>query len=238
MAGHLFILRGDLTQLHCDAWLLPTGRSLKVLDYWMHALPGFRRGPTGRLVDLPEPPPAAWQTRELRAFPLRPWPPGVPAPWLTNVGFRVDPEARTRDRVAWFMEGLRSFLREARTQPTPRVTARSLPLLAVPVVGSGQGGGARVQGDLIRAHLETLTREVAEHDVDVALVTFSEEAFAAAQEARKSLRPRWPLPARLLRLAEGLAGAASASELVLFLGAGVSQAAGLPDWQGLLERLM
>ena len=48
---------------------------------------------------------------------------------------------------------------------------------------------------------------------------------------------RGPLDAALREKADDLAARVSRQELVLFLGAGVSQAAGLPTWGGLLGQL-
>lgn len=72
--GHLFIVRGDLKRLHCDAWLVPCGRSLRVEDYWMDGLPGQARNARGHLQVgiLPD----GWQEGELRTFPLDEPPPG------------------------------------------------------------------------------------------------------------------------------------------------------------------
>lgn len=39
MAGHVFIVRGDLTRLACDAWLLPTDKQLTVTPDWLDNLP-------------------------------------------------------------------------------------------------------------------------------------------------------------------------------------------------------
>jgi len=33
--GHLFITRGDLTALACDAWLVPTDASLAIEHHWV-----------------------------------------------------------------------------------------------------------------------------------------------------------------------------------------------------------
>jgi len=32
--GHVFVAHGDVTNIACDAWLLPTNRNLKVEDFW------------------------------------------------------------------------------------------------------------------------------------------------------------------------------------------------------------
>ncbi len=96
-----------------------------------------------------------------------------------------------------------------------------------------------MEGELVRSHVQALLDAAREHQFDIALVTYSEEAFTAAQEARKALRAEsWPLPTGLLSLGRRLAEQARHQDLVLFLGAGVSRGAGLPDWQQLLTELM
>lgn len=44
--GHVFLLHGDVTNIACDVWLLPTNRNFKVEDFWK--FDGNRK---------PEPPP-------------------------------------------------------------------------------------------------------------------------------------------------------------------------------------
>ncbi len=38
MTGHLFVVAGDVTKLHCDAWLLPTDDAFHVEAGWRGAL--------------------------------------------------------------------------------------------------------------------------------------------------------------------------------------------------------
>ncbi len=242
--GHLFILRGDLKRLQCDAWLLPAGRSLRVEDYWLDALPWAARDERGRLAL--DSVPTAWTEGHLRTFPVAREPlPGEGWPWLTNVGYRGERhrhEGMTQGMVQWFTDGLLAFVNGWLAAPTPRRTDRPLPLLAVPLVGTGRGGGQAFEGTLVHSHVAALLELVQSRPVDVALVTYSEQAFTAAQEARKTLLRRsgdgWPLAPDQLLLATELAEKAMRGDLVLFLGAGVSRGAGLPDWQGLLRELM
>lgn len=240
MAGHLFILRGNLKRMQCDAWLLPAGRSLRVEEYWLDAIPWAHRDERGRVVL--ENIPADWIEGDLRSFasPHEP-PPGEGWPWLTNVGYRGERhlgQGVAEGVVQWFTEGLLAFIRGWLGDPTPRRTQRKLPLLAMPLVGSGRGGGQMMEGRLVHSHVKALLAVAAEHEVDLALVTYSEQAFTAAQEARKKLGGAWALSEAHRGLATGLAERGQQGDLVLFLGAGVSRGAGLPDWQGLLVEMM
>ncbi len=131
MTPHVFVTCGDLTRLACDAWLVPTDESLFVGTAW--------RGAAGH----PGAAPVGWSGTGLRAFAeaakatdarLRVW---------TNVG------ADRGEGVDWFAEAARQHVAadalkaraaEPGTPGAPRGRAR--PLVALPVGGSGFGGGA------------------------------------------------------------------------------------------------
>jgi hypothetical protein len=118
-----------------------------------------------------------------------------------------------------------------------------LPVLALPIVGTLHGGAASRCGEVVKGLLQELNRFVAQHDVDVAVVCFEPSHYAAAQAERVRLECQgghdWDavLGAPLRQEADRLARLAMKGDLALFLGAGVSQAAGLPDWKGLLQGL-
>jgi hypothetical protein len=92
----------------------------------------------------------------------------------------------------------------------------------------------------VRGLLPELYRFTEAYPIDVALVMKDGAQYAAAQAVRLSLMGdnAWAsLDGRLLNKANDLAYLAGRQELVLFLGAGVSQGAGLPSWGGLLANL-
>lgn len=225
--GHVFITRGDLTALACDAWLVPSDVTKDVRPRWRDAVP-VGRAPTpvgwsntGRRV-------TCWPDHELDA----------PRPWLVNVG------GNSQTAPEWFMEGVRQFVSEAATalSGSAPLHGRDRHLLAMPVVGTGAGGGQTIKGDVIRLLVATLADIVADTGLDVALVTRDGPSFAAAQSARRQLVDAgvslWAdVDPERTAAAEGLAREALAGRLVVFLGAGVGAGAGLPLWDGLLERL-
>lgn len=208
MPGHLFVLRGDLTRLACDAWALPTDGGLNIEPYWLEGVPGELR----QALRLP---PEGWGER--RVAPAARWLPDAPRPWLLNV---VGSFTRLAEALDEFVAGA--------SQTAPRY-GRERPLLALPLLATGRGGAAGIKGELVQRLLDILYGLLDRYEVDLALVTHTAAAFTAVQKAR-------PQPA-LRPAQQKLAEHARRGELVLFLGAGVSMAAGLPSWAGLLAGL-
>jgi SIR2-like domain len=142
----------------------------------------------------------------------------------------------TRPRPA----GPCAFVDQARRLPRSGPAGRRrVPLLAVPVIGTGDGGGATVKGEAV-ARLLQLLAEVA-RDVDIALVVTTDAMAAAAREQRRRPEQRRAfeseLGVALVAEADRLAGRARRGEIVLFTGAGTGVPAGLPTWDGLLRDL-
>lgn len=217
MNGHLFILRGDLTQLSCDAWLLPTDDHFTLEPGWLKHLP--KRRP--RL-------PGAWPVAT-RSLPWTGWPKALPQPWLTNTGAGPAP-------IQWFVDGALEFVREAsQVQLLPRA-GRQRPLLGLPLVGTGRGGARLVKGGIVSLLVPALHKELKTLNVDLALVVNTPAALAACQAARP--RHSWPeLSEEEDALAQRLADHAKSGHLALFFGSGVSAGSGLPAWGKLLEEL-
>lgn len=236
--GHVFVTQGDLTRLWCDAWLMPTGPRCFIVDYW------FREEVIEAMGDALAPAayshlvpsieiPTAYSAGKLRTFRFDTYPGADdgPRPWLTNVGGNQAREPQ------WYLEAVEQFVRKACVAGA-RVTKRSKPLLGLPLVGTGAGGQWFQKAEMTRALLPLLHRLADELDVDLALVTYDDEAFAAAQVVRRNLRCEWTeLTAAHRDHAATLARHALAGDLVLFMGAGASMGAGLPSWQGLLDDL-
>ena len=226
MAGHVFIVRGDLRKLACDAWLMPCSRNAWPEPYWfLDDHTGPRHGPR-------------FEDGGPRVQPFPDWPSQQPQPWLGRVGSRGRP-------IAWYVDGAVEFVHTATAAlrgQKPRF-GRCLPLLALPIVGTLKGGAASRCGEVVKGLLRELNQFVARSDVDVALVCFEPSAYAAAQaervRAESEGRLDWSaaLSTDLCAQADRLARLAVKGDLALFLGAGVSQSAGLPDWKGLLQGL-
>jgi len=221
MKSHVFVLHGDLTRLACDAWLVPTDRAMTIERPWQAALgtterrypASFAAGRRTLVVDEPRP---------HRGLPI-----------LTDVG-----GVASRD-IDWYVEGVREFLAVAAAAPERLERPRRL--VALPLVGTGQGGKAREAGAVLERLLPMLRSEAERLTIDIALVVRRPAAFHAAQAIRRRSEEAdgWTdkLGPTLIASAQRLAELAGAGRLVLFLGAGVSVGAGLPAWGELLSML-
>lgn len=213
MSGNVLVLQADLRSLHCDHWLLPADRGLSVSRSWSSHPQWDTIGPKlhGRMGQGQTTVAIEWEG------PCRPWP--------TNV-------VTGRRRLSLVAEVAQGFLEAA--SAAGRTTRRAKPLLALPVLSTGYGGKRTVTGDVLRILLPVLEAFVRTHDVDIALVAWTPEDLAAAQAART---PEWSISAAATAQAIDLARKASQQRLVVFMGAGVSAAAGLPMWGELLDQL-
>ncbi len=228
MSGHVFIVRGDLRKLACDAWLIPTSRRARPGNEWFHPEYEGPRGGRPFAEDGPRAQPFLDPARDR------------PRPWLGRVG--------SRDKtVAWYADGAEAFLDAAAAAiadaGTPPLFGRARSLLALPVVGTGFGGAASRAGEVVQELLPRLRAFAGRtfaggRGFDVALVCKDAPIHAAAQAERARLAG-WPTDLTDAHKveAERLARLALRGELALFLGAGVSMAAGLPSWGGLLDEL-
>lgn len=112
---------------------------------------------------------------------------------------------------------------------------RARPLIAMPLFGVGAGGFDAIRGQTLRAQLDAAREAVTDAEVDVVIVCFRRSDFAAIQ--RQRISKEWDLPDDLRAHAQSLAKEIKAGRLVLFLGAGVSAAAGIGDFAGLVAEL-
>jgi hypothetical protein len=86
MRGHVFIVRGDLRKLACDACLIPTsGRARPGSEWFLPGYDGPRQG---------EP----FADGGPRVKPLLDPAPGRPRPWLGRIGSHGRP-------VSWYADG-------------------------------------------------------------------------------------------------------------------------------------
>jgi hypothetical protein len=156
--------------------------------------------------------------------------------WLVDT---VDDEGRSgADGLDWLLDGARQALAAVarRTVRTP-AHGRARRLVGLPALGTGWGGAAGERGALLQQLLPVLREAAGEHGFDVALVLRGPSDLAAAQRVRRGEDGGWDLPPHLFQLAEQLGEKARRGQLAVFIGAGVSAAAGLPTWEQLLAEL-
>jgi hypothetical protein len=225
--GHLFIINGDMTKLQCDAVLLPTDAAFNVTK-------GFA-SLVGRKSEhqLRRKPSAGWTERS-----AHPWPGWTSGPrvWLGHLGGDETTEVRH------FVTCAINFIRAAAADARARGHPGALPVLGLPVVGSGHGGGAKRRGEILRDLIPELANAAVHHKVDIVLVTWGRVTYDAAQDLRRKHfgnEQPWArhLTAAQQKVAADLANKARAGNLVVFIGAGVSATAGLPAWQKLLDEV-
>ncbi|WP_168914786.1 SIR2 family NAD-dependent protein deacylase [Microcella flavibacter] len=231
----MFVVHGDLTELACDAIMIPTDARLSLREHWHGVVPEH-----GELRDDPSLERFRAQGELAHVLEAGTSDPHAPLRVLTAVplsGF-VNADA-LRPRVLAFIE------RAARRIPSHRESrvgtgqARELPLVAMPLFGVGGGGGGMRRTRVLDVILAAARDGAREHGVDVALVLRTEPDAALAQQRRHEVPDEsWrAIDDRLLVLARDLADKARAGRLVPFIGAGVSVSAGAPTWGQLLEQL-
>jgi hypothetical protein len=227
-SGHVFVVQGLLEHLDCDVLVVPSDPAFTIEPAW-HAALGLDDG--GEAPSRPD----RWEERGYgRAG--SPASSARPPAWFVDAvwgpGREVDAAARDlAGRLAGALREIAGSGLEPRHQ-------RPHPLVAVPALGTGGGGFDAVRGTLIDLLLDTCRDAVADAAIDVVIVAKHPSDYSAFQEIRRR-RPgaERGLTPELQGAADELARLARQGELALFLGAGVGIAAGLPSWNGLLERL-
>lgn len=234
---HVFVVHGDLTQLACDAIMIPTDARLSVREHWQGVVPEHRE-----LASMPELEP--FRRGESLAHPLAParlaGDEHAPLRILTAVpltGYSSVDELRPRIRA--FIETAAMAITSHRESMLGSGQMRALPLVAMPLFSSAGGGGGMKRTLLIDTILEEARLAASEAGVDAALVVHKEADAALAQQRRRTAATAsWAaIEPRLVDEACRLAEYALADRMVPFMGAGVSMSAGAPSWAQLLEAL-
>jgi hypothetical protein len=76
--GHVFVVPGDLTRIHCHAWLVPTDTDFDIAEHWR------RRGDTTVILDeeVDRLKRLGWQGQDVVRYPTHGSDPHI---WLGNV---------------------------------------------------------------------------------------------------------------------------------------------------------
>ncbi|SFE55237.1 SIR2 family NAD-dependent protein deacylase [Blastococcus tunisiensis] len=230
MSGHVFVVGADLVRLSCDDVLVPTDRSLRVAPGWCPLLPASLVSGVvddGACVDL------RWSGDERV---LQVPGDGERQVWLVDT---VDGRGRDEEQhLEWLLDGARAALAAVARREVPRPAhGRARRLVGLPALGTGWGGAAGRRGALLQRLLPVLRDAALQHGFDVALVLRGPSDLAAAQRVRRGEEGSWDLPPQLCALARQLGDRARRGQLAVFVGAGVSAAAGLPTWERLVDEL-
>ena len=248
MGGHLFIIDGDLTKIACDALLIPTDDVFSITQHWEQFL--RHSGHWDHIRTLQRDPEAGWGDATMVELKRQGNSPQI---WLGKIG-----EVGDNSDFAAFAAKIDGYIiaalqRYRESGHKSRIYKWDRPRLALPVIGTDHGGGSENKGDLIFGIVNRLGELAWDPglNTDIVLVTFGDKPYAAAQRARRmvldndneeTLRAHWqfenePHDGNLIQSARELAKAAIDSQLVLFLGAGVSAGAGLLTWSEMLAKI-
>ncbi len=222
--GHVFVIQGRIGNLDCDAVVVPTDRDFVVERPW-HAALGIAEDEVASLR------PEGWAERRLgrgRSTEL-----AQPA-WFLDV---VRGPGSAEDELGELMARLRATLEDIAAAGLTPGAGRAKVLVALPALGTGGGGFGEITGTVVDQQLATCQDAVARQDLDVVVVAASASDYTAFQSARlgRGLAP--DIGDDVVAAARSLAQRARCGELALFIGAGVSMAAGLPSWESLIASI-
>jgi hypothetical protein len=210
--GHVFVAHGRLESVVHDVTVIPTDAGFSVERHWTALLDG----------DVEENRPASWPA-EFAAGARA----GV---WFVDVGdgswSGIEALAERAARMIGAIAG-------SGVTPGPGLIR---PRIAMPVLGLEGGGLGDRRGDVLAALLSAVGEAAEARAIDVVVVTPDPAVFSAAQHLRATTW-RWPFDHALLEDARRLGTLSREGHLALFLGAGVSVPAGLPNWSDLLGRV-
>jgi hypothetical protein len=177
--GHLFIIEGDLTQLACDAILIPSSPKLGLKD-WQDLN-----------IDASK---LSWASESQTVMLARAAQSDDgqhPAVWIGNVGLPGD-SAYFADFEAVVTDYATQAAVEAQAGDAGRRPWRKT-RLALPFIGTRHGGGKQNTGEIVERLVARLEELAETRNVDIILVARSRKIYAAAQRAPASIASRAPL---------------------------------------------
>jgi plasmid stabilization system protein ParE len=222
--GHVFIAHGDLLSLACDEMLVPTDAALDVPPRWRRWRPS--RSDRQPLLD------SMGDRRVSDSVSM-----GAGKERIRYVDVGATPQTV---RAEWLLDGIREALdavgAELADQQRTPLRGRERFLVAMPPFGVGSSGFDGARGEALTGMLAVAQEAVAQHGFDVVICCLRRADYTALQSRRGTAT--WAgMRADLLSEADRLGKLVRVGEVVWFLGAGVSAAAGLPNWADLLTAI-
>jgi hypothetical protein len=228
LKGHLFIAPGDITQLNAHAVAYSASDTLdcdgNLYSAFAAHVPGFAEWFDHLREQHPEPcrvGDAFWMPLDTGQKPL-----GVVA--VVSIG-----ESATHEDKAGI--AVRSALTTAIRQLRAARRKDERLLIALPTFRVGKGGDDQERLRSARAQIAAAAKFLAENDgVDVAFIPYTVPLYQIFLRARREeLGEPDPDASHYPDLEQAL----RARECVIFVGAGLSSGAGLPDWNSQVRRL-
>ena len=164
--------------------------------------------------------PENWGSSASRAAALKTWTGDAPMPILTICGAETEDQRNPE----WYVDAIKHFVDawvESSSTGTRYLPQRAKPLLGVPLVGTGIGGGFSQLTSIVKQMIVTCQSLAAEHDIDIIITVRDARTFVCLQYLRRK-EEYWPtIQGERLEHAKFLANKMETGKLVLFLGAGV-----------------
>lgn len=231
--GHLFVAHSHLETVGCTAVVIPTDAWFSVNPKWKAAANVPASTPWSDMK------PKGWHAGSVVQLHTEEPDSAHPDVWM------IDSIANTPAAVGELVfRVVEKIVKGAGPALRDRAKAAGLrlPLIALPMVGSGHGGHTNDRGRLAEALISSLSAAAAEFGVDIVLVTASRSDYGVLQQLRRNQGPGSSftklLGPELLDQAKDLGLKVAHQDVALFFGAGLSMGAGLPSWSGLLQRLL
>jgi hypothetical protein len=228
--GHLFLVKADLLKIRCDAWLLPSDDVGSVASPWHQSVGLDRPGRIKGLVFTEGAPVVVWEGSGMSEQ--------DPLIFIGEVGTPRDRPPETVDWVQHLAEVARRFIELAAAESRRRRPGQR-PRLAMPLIGTRKAGLKDLVGDLLGPLINSIEDAVRVTGADVVLCVVEDLHWSSVQYARqlRGNRTDWLLSPEMESTALDLKSRLQSKSLVLFLGAGVSAEAGLPEWEALLQAI-
>lgn len=197
LQGHIFVLNTDLRYLACDVWLCPVSSAFRIKsNRWRIApeeLPVRPEGWAESVHAVRCHRRTAGAQRARREERHRRY--DHPHPILANVkSAEGKDDLPLTTRIVALQQFLDLAMMELQGERAICRFGRRLPLVAIPILGTGLASddvhGADDSGEILLEMLKVLNSFTCSHAVDIALCTVDESAYGAALMARrKGVRP-------------------------------------------------